>query len=322
MRDDIMNGSWFFDENFNGVPDDFFDDALKYLDLPHEDLEPNDGEDWAAKFQHLDPPPSSVLTSLSSGFGSGNDASKVKKSSSISWQSTAEASLSITSLCDDSLERKHPHHFRTSSPISVLESSSSSSSCCPEKLTSNYAKSAIPVTRPRSKHSRSRRSGFPFGFTCSTRKTLYSLAASESGSDSWLDEKVFNPAKKREKRKNLMLLSSSEAFEKQLSQPQEAVETRKCTHCEVTKTPQWREGPMGPKTLCNACGVRFRSGRLLPEYRPAASPTFSPLLHSNSHRKVLEMRTRTVLATRRNSAPVTQTATVATSSPAREGLSF
>lgn len=66
--------------------------------------------------------------------------------------------------------------------------------------------------------------------------------------------------------------------------------TKKCTHCEITQTPQWREGPLGPKTLCNACGVRYRSGRLFPEYRPAASPTFVPDLHSNSHRKVLEMR--------------------------------
>ncbi|XWS45506.1 hypothetical protein CRYUN_Cryun15aG0142000 [Craigia yunnanensis] len=66
--------------------------------------------------------------------------------------------------------------------------------------------------------------------------------------------------------------------------------TRRCRHCGVTKTPQWRAGPMGPKTLCNACGVRFKSGRLLPEYRPACSPTFSSDLHSNHHRKVLEMR--------------------------------
>lgn len=69
---------------------------------------------------------------------------------------------------------------------------------------------------------------------------------------------------------------------------------KKCTHCDVTKTPQWREGPLGPKTLCNACGVRYRSGRLLPEYRPAASPTFIPSLHSNSNRKVVEMRRKTV----------------------------
>ncbi|XP_010446812.1 PREDICTED: GATA transcription factor 7-like [Camelina sativa] len=65
---------------------------------------------------------------------------------------------------------------------------------------------------------------------------------------------------------------------------------RCCSHCGVEKTPQWRMGPLGAKTLCNACGVRFKSGRLLPEYRPACSPTFSTEIHSNSHRKVLELR--------------------------------
>ncbi|KAF5183655.1 Gata transcription factor [Thalictrum thalictroides] len=65
---------------------------------------------------------------------------------------------------------------------------------------------------------------------------------------------------------------------------------RRCLHCLSEKTPQWRAGPLGPKTLCNACGVRYKSGRLLPEYRPANSPTFSGELHSNSHRKILDMR--------------------------------
>ncbi|KAK9789764.1 hypothetical protein WJX73_004896 [Symbiochloris irregularis] len=30
-----------------------------------------------------------------------------------------------------------------------------------------------------------------------------------------------------------------------------------CTQCFVQATPVWRAGPMGPKTLCNACGVRW-----------------------------------------------------------------
>ncbi|XP_022874204.1 GATA transcription factor 1-like [Olea europaea var. sylvestris] len=71
---------------------------------------------------------------------------------------------------------------------------------------------------------------------------------------------------------------------------------RRCLHCQADKTPQWRAGPMGPKTLCNACGVRYKSGRLLPEYRPANSPTFSSTLHSNSHRKVVEMRRQKQIA--------------------------
>ena len=35
-------------------------------------------------------------------------------------------------------------------------------------------------------------------------------------------------------------------------------EWRRCLNCGRQKTPQWRVGPEGPKTLCNACGVRFR----------------------------------------------------------------
>ncbi len=28
-------------------------------------------------------------------------------------------------------------------------------------------------------------------------------------------------------------------------------------NCLVQVTPVWRAGPLGPKTLCNACGVRY-----------------------------------------------------------------
>ncbi|XP_057806893.1 GATA transcription factor 5-like [Salvia miltiorrhiza] len=79
------------------------------------------------------------------------------------------------------------------------------------------------------------------------------------------------------------------AAKKQKKKPADG-QPRRCSHCGVTKTPQWRAGPLGSKTLCNACGVRYKSGRLLPEYRPACSPTFSIEMHSNNHRRVLEMR--------------------------------
>ena len=94
-------------------------------------------------------------------------------------------------------------------------------------------------------------------------------------------------------------LSSGESMKKKktkaplLAAPEDhnaLVLVRKCTHCEATKTPQWRTGPEGPKTLCNACGLRYKSGRLFPEYRPVSSPTFCQCLHSNSQKKILEMR--------------------------------
>ena len=31
-----------------------------------------------------------------------------------------------------------------------------------------------------------------------------------------------------------------------------------CLNCGCHQTPQWRCGPLGPRTLCNACGVRYK----------------------------------------------------------------
>ncbi|MCL7034884.1 hypothetical protein MKW94_020246 [Papaver nudicaule] len=34
-----------------------------------------------------------------------------------------------------------------------------------------------------------------------------------------------------------------------------------CVDCQTSKTPLWRGGPAGPKSLCNACGIRLRKKR-------------------------------------------------------------
>ena len=33
-----------------------------------------------------------------------------------------------------------------------------------------------------------------------------------------------------------------------------------CCNCGAQYSPQWRSGPEGPRTLCNACGVRYKKG--------------------------------------------------------------
>ncbi|KAJ3670805.1 hypothetical protein LUZ60_008231 [Juncus effusus] len=45
--------------------------------------------------------------------------------------------------------------------------------------------------------------------------------------------------------------------------------TRRCTNCDTTSTPLWRNGPKGPKSLCNACGIRYKKE----ERRAAAAAT-------------------------------------------------
>ncbi|KAL2320451.1 hypothetical protein Fmac_029420 [Flemingia macrophylla] len=113
----------------------------------------------------------------------------------------------------------------------------------------------------------------------------------------WLaDSELIMPKPKEEAKEEVVVMEkivSKERFgesEFESCNGQQQPVPRRCTHCLAQRTPQWRAGPLGPKTLCNACGVRYKSGRLLPEYRPAKSPTFVSYLHSNSHKKVMEMR--------------------------------
>ena len=133
--------------------------------------------------------------------------------------------------------------------------------------------------------------GSPSLTESSSSSTTTSSSTSSSPSSPWLI--YVNPGQNLEPVEPVYA-EAKPPVKKQKKKPKETVggtqTPRRCSHCGVQKTPQWRTGPLGAKTLCNACGVRFKSGRLLPEYRPACSPTFSNELHSNHHRKVLEMR--------------------------------
>ncbi|XP_062208586.1 GATA transcription factor 12-like [Phragmites australis] len=118
------------------------------------------------------------------------------------------------------------------------------------------------------------------------------ISPAESGisAQAFPAKKPSKPSKKKDAPPAPQAQPSSASAQSGGSASVASAEGRRCLHCETDKTPQWRTGPMGPKTLCNACGVRYKSGRLVPEYRPAASPTFVMSKHSNSHRKVLELR--------------------------------
>ncbi|BBN16107.1 protein MpGATA4 [Marchantia polymorpha subsp. ruderalis] len=48
---------------------------------------------------------------------------------------------------------------------------------------------------------------------------------------------------------------------------------RMCAHCSTTKTPLWRNGPDGPKSLCNACGIRHKKlGKKNPSNGSSSEP--------------------------------------------------
>ncbi|KAF3618175.1 putative phosphatidylinositol 3-kinase, root isoform-like [Capsicum annuum] len=189
--------------------------------------------------------------------------------------------------------------FLTSSPVSVLESSSSSSSS--SSSCSGPGKTIPPLSpchhgpqRARSKRPRPTTfnprpvNQLMFPTSLLPQQFVVPPGVHSLESESFAEES--SPMKKKKKRIKFSIPRPpiETLHDDHNPEPQEV---RKCLHCEITRTPQWRAGPMGPKSLCNACGVRYKKGRLYPEYRPAASPTFVPSLHSNSHKKVMEMRT-------------------------------
>lgn len=131
----------------------------------------------------------------------------------------------------------------------------------------------------------------PKAYACGIRSRLGRLLRESLPSPEPVKNENLNTRRREKKIELSGLPNDSEIMGFATHQP---MQVKRCTHCQVEKTPQWREGPMGPKTLCNACGVRYRSGRLVPEYRPAASPTFVPSLHSNKHKKVIEMREKAI----------------------------
>ncbi|XP_017255447.1 GATA transcription factor 11-like isoform X1 [Daucus carota subsp. sativus] len=165
---------------------------------------------------------------------------------------------------------KESSGFQAPSPTSVLDSRSSGSRV---KSTSSSPELFIPV-RTRTKRPR-------HSTTCKWHLITLSTP------DSAMNKKV-----KKKKRKRMK--HTSDAIEEKGYCSNQTVSGRRCSHCQVTHTPQWRAGPEGPNTLCNACGVRYRAGRLVPEYRPAASPTFVPSVHSNFHRRIIQMRNKSI----------------------------
>nr|GMC76215.1 GATA transcription factor 8-like [Ipomoea batatas] len=171
-----------------------------------------------------------------------------------------------------------PHNkFQTSSPVSRARSKR------PRPATFN-PRPAIQLISPTSSFTEA-----PQPFVVAPAVSSESENFAESPMKKLTTRSEAPEQKKKKKIKFTIPIPPMDTSQNQ-NQPPQAI--RKCMHCEITKTPQWRAGPMGPKTLCNACGVRYKSGRLFPEYRPAASPTFIPSLHSNSHKKVIEMRSK------------------------------
>ncbi|KAM4108147.1 hypothetical protein ACB094_03G023800 [Castanea mollissima] len=90
----------------------------------------------------------------------------------------------------------------------------------------------------------------------------------------------------------------------------EVIENKKCcTVCKTTKTPLWRGGPAGPKSLCNACGIRDRKRR----------NSMMGLSHVSYRKKYRSNARATTTATKSNSNVTTTTTTTSTAKAVGNG---
>ncbi|EYU29484.1 hypothetical protein ABFS82_12G036700 [Erythranthe guttata] len=58
---------------------------------------------------------------------------------------------------------------------------------------------------------------------------------------------------------------------------------RRCANCDTTSTPLWRNGPRGPKSLCNACGIRFKKEERRATAAAASSNGGGGAAHGSHH---------------------------------------
>ena len=66
-----------------------------------------------------------------------------------------------------------------------------------------------------------------------------------------------------------------------LTQNQRAAPTGRCHSCNRAETPEWRRGPDGPRTLCNACGLHY--AKITRKSGPKANVTDSDLPKEDAH---------------------------------------
>jgi hypothetical protein len=75
--------------------------------------------------------------------------------------------------------------------------------------------------------------------------------------------------------------SSSSNDDNSLYSPSMVKELKTCDWCGTDKTPEWRRGPKGPKTLCNACGIKCSKRKnCMPEKMKSPNPETSAITTS------------------------------------------
>ena len=87
-----------------------------------------------------------------------------------------------------------------------------------------------------------------------------------------------------------------------------------CHLCQATETPLWRAGPDGPKTLCNACGVRYRKHGVLTPRTNKSNRRRPPKSTTRKNAPTKKKTSRTGAVQKRAGRPSSSTASPSSSS--------
>lgn len=102
-------------------------------------------------------------------------------------------------------------------------------------------------------------SGYNYSFNLEEEQKIESVNYNDQ-----MYSRKWKPSKVRIMQK-MMTTSKRSVENKQLdhdlAKRQSSDVIRVCSDCHTTTTPLWRSGPQGPKSLCNACGIRQRKAR-------------------------------------------------------------
>ncbi|MCL7031023.1 hypothetical protein MKW94_022767 [Papaver nudicaule] len=111
------------------------------------------------------------------------------------------------------------------------------------------------------------------------RKSTSCLTSSSKFCKSW---DIFEPNKNHHQEQQRHTSSTAHNIKNIISRGYNSISKdqtigRRCANCDTTSTPLWRNGPRGPKSLCNACGIRYKKE----ERRATASTTTATHVNVN-----------------------------------------
>jgi len=204
-------------------------------------------------------------------------------------------------LLSSEMNKRHAHLTAPKAPRSTVQSSDGSATATAGGGSSTTL--ALPAFGGRSAGTAPSTNSAGSSFSA-VPSTFKALASPNSQSDNVFDElnvtrgtswqfelhqmRLTNKKLREEKEALSALKRKREESVKPASSTKGGTAQRACANCGRTTSAEWRSGPTGPKTLCNACGLRWSKARSqaqaadVKKKADAAAVPAAPLNHSSN----------------------------------------